>query len=72
MNQIQTYADEYFIKFILGNASLDEFDRYLAEMKNMKMDEILAVYQQAYDRFIQKYPNYKIPYDTDISEIYRK
>jgi putative aldouronate transport system substrate-binding protein len=42
---VNTYTDEYLIKFITGEISLDYWDRYLAEMKNFgDMDQVLDNY----------------------------
>ena len=47
---IQTYSDELCIKLAQGTASLDDFDSYLEELK---VDELIAVQQARYDRFVQ-------------------
>lgn len=44
-----THVTEMQIKFITGERSLDEFDDYLNELKGMGMDEVLSIYQAAYD-----------------------
>ncbi len=38
MNQIDTYREEMVIKFILGLESLDNFDKYLAQIKKLGID----------------------------------
>ena len=50
---IQTYSDELCMKLALGTASLDDFDSYIEELKTLGLDELIAVQQARYDRFIQ-------------------
>jgi putative aldouronate transport system substrate-binding protein len=50
---IQTYSDELCIKLAQGTASLDDFDSYLEELKELGLDELIAVQQARYDRFVQ-------------------
>ena len=50
---IQTYSDELCMKLALGTASLDDFDSYLEELKELGLDELIAVQQARYDRFVQ-------------------
>ncbi len=49
---VQTYVDERAIAFICGYASIeDEFDSYIATLKNLQIDELIKVKQAQYDRF---------------------
>ncbi|SFS52048.1 ABC transporter substrate-binding protein [Paenibacillus sp. BC26] len=48
---IQTYVDEMRDKFIVGNASFDEWDNYVATLNKMGLDRYIAIYQAALDRF---------------------
>lgn len=48
---IDTYVAEMTDKFIMGVESLDTFDSYLDTLKNMGVDEMVQIYQTAYDRF---------------------
>ena len=50
---IQTYSDELCMKLALGTASLDDFDSYLEELKELGLDELIAVQQARYDLFVQ-------------------
>lgn len=50
-NEITTYAMEMYYKFIMGTEPLDNFDKYVAQIKKMGIDEVLAVYQGVLTRF---------------------
>jgi putative aldouronate transport system substrate-binding protein len=52
--EIQTYKDEMVNKFIMGAKSLDAFDEFVAQIKKMGIDEVLAVQQAAFDRYNSK------------------
>ena len=47
---IKKYMDEQVSKFILGQKSFDEWDAYVAEIKKMGIDKVIAVHKAAYDR----------------------
>ena len=49
-SDLDTYRDEMFIKFVTGQESLDNFDRYVEQMKSLGYEEIAAIYQAGYDR----------------------
>lgn len=51
MNEINTYRDEYTLKFILGTASFDEWDTYVAGIKNMGLDRVLEIQESALARY---------------------
>ncbi len=51
MTEIQTYADEMRIKFIMGETSLDEFDNYVKQIEAMGLEDVLAIQQAALDRY---------------------
>ncbi|PYI54855.1 extracellular solute-binding protein [Paenibacillus flagellatus] len=48
---ITTYVTEMNAKFVSGKASFTEWDGYLDTLKKMKLDEYMAIYQAAYDRY---------------------
>jgi putative aldouronate transport system substrate-binding protein len=54
MNDVNTYADQMFLKFIFGDEPLSKFDDYLARMKQLKIDEAISIQQAAYDRYIKR------------------
>lgn len=47
---LQTYTDELLVKLIMGEKSLDDWDTYIAEIKELGMDEIVQIHQDRYDR----------------------
>ena len=51
---ITTYAAETLPKFIIGDMSMDQWDSYVETLKGMNIEEIIAVYQAAYDRYLQR------------------
>ncbi len=50
-NQIDTYVGEMLIKFIVGQEPLEKFDDYISRLKQMNIDEVLKIYQNALERF---------------------
>ena len=51
MTEIETYAEEMILKFILGNEDLSEFDAYVEEINNMGIQEVLDIYNDAIQRY---------------------
>lgn len=51
MSDISTYNDEMFMKFVLGTEPLENFDKYVAQVKKLGVDRVVAIYQAAYDRY---------------------
>lgn len=51
MTEIQTYANEMRIKFIMGETSLDEFDAYVKQIEAMGAADVIAIQQAALDRY---------------------
>ncbi len=50
---METYMDEWVVKFITGDTSLDEFDTYIEGMLSLGAETCVALYQQAYDRYLE-------------------
>ena len=48
---IQTYADEMILRFIIGEKPLSEWDSFVAEIKAMDIQTALDSYQAALDRY---------------------
>ena len=46
-----TFAGEQMNLFITGQRSLDEFDDYIQTLKDMGIDDVIAVKQAQYDRY---------------------
>ncbi|MBQ4619913.1 MAG: extracellular solute-binding protein [Clostridia bacterium] len=51
MNEINTYKKEMVMKFVLGEASLDEFETFVANIENLGIADVLECKQAAYDRY---------------------
>ena len=51
MNDINTYRDEYTLKFILGTVSMDEWDNYVSTIKGMGLDKVLEIQNTALERY---------------------
>ncbi len=47
---IVTYASQMIPQFIAGDASLDDWDEFVAKLKEMSIEECIAAQQSAYDR----------------------
>lgn len=47
---ITTYADEMMSKFILGQEPISNFDAFVKSVEEMGINELLAVYESAYNR----------------------
>ncbi len=54
LNDIYTYEDEMFMKFVMGTESLDNFDSYVETLTNMGLNTALELYQDAYDRYLNR------------------
>jgi len=52
-SDIETYEDENIVKFIVGDKSLDEFDDFVATLKQMGVDQCVELEQAAYDRYLE-------------------
>lgn len=49
---ITTYASETLPKFVMGELSMDQWDDYVDTLMSMNLEEIIAAYQAAYDRYL--------------------
>ena len=54
MADIDTYVQEELVKFITGVNSLNNYDKYLADLKSMDVEEIIKITQDSYDRYQKK------------------
>lgn len=52
--EISTYADEMGFKFIMGVEPIENFDKYLAQLKSLGVDEYVQEYRKAYDHFKER------------------
>jgi putative aldouronate transport system substrate-binding protein len=51
---LDTYVTEMTAKFITGSEPISNFDKYVERIKQLNVDEILAAYQSARDRFTKR------------------
>lgn len=54
MVDINTYIDEMTLKFITGDRPLTEFDDYLNQLKEMGVEEAIAITTEEYQKFMNK------------------
>lgn len=55
MNEVETYADEMLLKFIMGQESIDDkFDQYVASLEAKGVGTATEIMQKAYDIFQNK------------------
>lgn len=48
---IQSYVDEMTAAFITGTRPLEEWDAYVAEFENLRLDEFMGYVQKGYERY---------------------
>lgn len=53
-SDIYTYAAEHISKFITGDEDMSTYDAFVEELSGMQVDELTAIYQAAYDRYINR------------------
>lgn len=51
MNDVNTYRDEMTIKFIMGTEPLENFDKYIEQMKKLGIERAIQINQAALERF---------------------
>jgi len=49
-----TLINERALEFVTGDASLDDFDKFVEELNKLGLEDVLSVQQAAYDRFMSK------------------
>lgn len=52
--EISTYVDEMYIKFVTGKEPLSNFDKYIQTLKNLGLDDVIAVKQAYHERALKK------------------
>jgi putative aldouronate transport system substrate-binding protein len=50
---IETYYKQMEAQFIVGRASFDKWEEYVSTLKRMGIEDLIALYQAAYDRWNQ-------------------
>lgn len=51
MNDLNTYIDEYSLKVIMGNDSIENFDKYMDQVKKLNVAKAIEIQQAALDRY---------------------
>ena len=51
MNEVNTYANEMMIKYILGTEPISTFDNYISTIRRMGIDRLEAIYTAALTRY---------------------
>lgn len=51
MTEVITYVEEMQVRYIMGEESFDHYDEFVAQIKAMKVEEAMAAYQSAFDRY---------------------
>lgn len=51
MNEVNTFTNEMFIKFVMGQGELTGFDQYVDQVKSMGIERAIAIQQSALDRY---------------------
>ena len=54
MTDFTTFRDEAIVAFILGSKPISEFDSFVQECKDRRIDRAIEIYQTAYDRFMSR------------------
>jgi len=50
-SQISTYTDEMFLKFVMGQEPITNFDKYVSQVNKMGIDKVLKIKQDALARY---------------------
>lgn len=48
---IETYLNEFSLSVIVGNASIDDWDNYVATINGLSIERCIEIYQQALNRY---------------------
>ncbi|GGE02100.1 extracellular solute-binding protein [Paenibacillus nasutitermitis] len=51
LTNLTTYSTELATKLALGQSSLDDWDKYIAELKKLGLDQLIEIEQQLLDRY---------------------
>lgn len=54
MNTVQTYLDEYKLKFIIGTEPLDNYSQFVENISGMNIDRAIEIRQAEYDRYLAR------------------
>ncbi|MNF95867.1 hypothetical protein D3C84_786360 [compost metagenome] len=51
LSEVNTYQSEMFLKFVMGVEPLANFDKYIAQMKALKIERAITIQQNALDQY---------------------
>ena len=54
MTNVNTYREEMILKFITGEEPIENFDKYIAQLKAYGLDEAIHHRQEAYERYLAR------------------
>ena len=54
MSKINNYAEEQVYSFIFGETSLEQFDAFVEQLKNLGIERACEIKQAAYDRYMAR------------------
>lgn len=54
MREVSAYVTQQFNRYVMGVESLDTFDQFYRQLKEMGIETVLENYQDAYDLMYQK------------------
>lgn len=52
LGDIRTHISQSILQFVVGDRDLNEFENFRAELKNMQMERVIEIYQEAYDAYM--------------------
>ena len=52
--EVNTYAEEMYIKYLIGAESLDTFDAYVDKLYELGLQTVIDTYQTIYDRYLAR------------------
>lgn len=51
MTDVNSYVDEFSLKVIMGTESIDNFNKYIEQLKKLGMDKAIEIKQSAFNRY---------------------
>lgn len=69
-NNMITYANEMFTKWVLGQQSLDNWEEYKKELNKLGVERAIEIRQKAYERYVAAFPELKQPKDFEVCDFY--
>ena len=54
LNDVNTRVDEMTMKFIMGIEPIDNFDKYIADLKSFGVERAIEIQQNAFDRYVKR------------------